>query len=70
MSLKPGVCVDIWDEGVIRAAMFVRDDGKTLTAITVAAHECGHALQHAGHEPMFMLRTRLATTSAVVPIAA
>ena len=21
-------------------------DGKTLTAITVAAHECGHAMQH------------------------
>ena len=35
-------------------------DGKTLTAITVAAHECGHALQHAGAEPMFMLRSRLA----------
>jgi len=35
-------------------------DGKTLTAITVAAHECGHALQHAGAEPMFLLRSRLA----------
>ena len=35
-------------------------DGRTLTAITVAAHECGHALQHAGAEPMFMLRSRLA----------
>jgi len=39
-------------------------DGKTLTAITVAAHECGHALQHAGAEPMFMLRTRLAASAA------
>ena len=37
--------------------------GKTLTAITVAAHECGHALQHAGGEPMFSLRTRLAVAS-------
>ena len=38
-------------------------DGKTLTAITVAAHECGHALQHAGAEPMFELRSRLAASS-------
>ena len=38
-------------------------DGKTLTAITVAAHECGHALQHAGAEPMFMLRSRLARSA-------
>ena len=38
-------------------------EGKTLTAITVAAHECGHALQHAAKEPLFMLRSRLATTS-------
>ena len=30
------------------------------TAITVAAHECGHALQHAGREPLFMWRSRLA----------
>ena len=35
-------------------------DGKTLTTITVAAHECGHALQHAASEPLFLLRTRLA----------
>lgn len=39
-------------------------DGRTLTAITVAAHECGHALQHAGAEPMFALRTRLAVGAA------
>ena len=38
-------------------------DGKTLTAITVAAHECGHALQHAGSEPLFMLRSRLAVSA-------
>jgi Zn-dependent membrane protease YugP len=38
-------------------------DGKTLTAITVAAHECGHALQHAGAEPLFALRSRLAASS-------
>ncbi len=35
-------------------------EGRTLTAITVAAHECGHALQHAGEEPLFMWRSRLA----------
>lgn len=38
-------------------------DGRTLTAITVAAHECGHAMQHAGAEPMFMLRSRLAASA-------
>jgi Zn-dependent membrane protease YugP len=48
-----------------RAVRLSRDkfDGKTLTAITVAAHECGHAFQHAAAEPMFMLRTRLAGVS-------
>lgn len=39
-------------------------NGKTLTSITVAAHECGHALQHAGKEPLFQLRTSLAGASA------
>lgn len=38
-------------------------NAKTLTAITVATHECGHALQHAAKEPLFMLRSRLAITS-------
>lgn len=38
--------------------------GRTLTAITVAAHECGHALQHAGGESMFTLRSRLAVSAA------
>ncbi len=35
-------------------------EGKTLTAITVSAHECGHALQHAAAEPLFQTRTKLA----------
>jgi uncharacterized protein len=39
-------------------------DGRTLTAITVAAHETGHALQHAVQQPMFALRTRLAVIAA------
>ncbi len=34
--------------------------GRSLTSITVAAHECGHALQHARGEPLFALRSRLA----------
>ncbi len=50
-----------------RAVRLSRDkfEGKTLTAITVAAHECGHAYQHAATEPMFMLRTRLASISVI-----
>ncbi len=45
-----------------RSVRLTRDkfEGKTMTAITVAAHECGHAFQHAAAEPMFMMRTRLA----------
>ena len=48
-----------------RAVRLTRDkyEGRTLTAITVAAHECGHALQHAAGEKAFMLRTRLARVS-------
>lgn len=37
--------------------------GRSLTAITIAAHECGHALQHAGREPLFLWRTRLAVSA-------
>ena len=50
-----------------RAVRLTRDkyEGRTLTAITVAAHECGHALQHAAGEPLFLLRTRLAKVSIV-----
>jgi hypothetical protein len=40
-------------------------EGRTLTAITVAAHECGHALQHAAGEPLFRWRTRLAQTAVL-----
>ena len=52
---------------VDRAVRLTRDkfDAKTLTAITIAAHECGHAYQHAAREPMFQLRTRLASVSIV-----
>lgn len=37
--------------------------GKTLTAITVAAHECGHAIQHASGDKLFSWRTRLAMSA-------
>lgn len=57
---------DHYDPGA-RAVRLTRDkfDGKTMTAITVAAHECGHAFQHAATEPMFMMRTRLAGAAAI-----
>lgn len=62
--------VEITDSGdhydpMGRAVRLTRDkyEGKTLTAITVAAHECGHAFQHAAGEPLFIMRTRLARIS-------
>jgi hypothetical protein len=64
--------VEVTDSGdhydpLERAVRLTRDkhDGKTLTAITVAAHECGHAFQHAAGEPMFVMRTRLARVSII-----
>ena len=40
-------------------------NGRSLTAVTVAAHEVGHALQHAeGYRPL-LLRTSLARTAMV-----
>lgn len=40
-------------------------DGKSLTAIAIAAHEVGHAVQHAQNHPMLKLRTRLVQTAAI-----
>ena len=37
--------------------------GKTLAAIVIAANECGHAIQHARREPLFLLRHRLAQSA-------
>lgn len=61
------ITVEISEQGdhydpINRSVCLTRDkyEGKTLTAITVAAHECSHALQHAASEPMFLWRTRLA----------
>jgi Zn-dependent membrane protease YugP len=55
---------DHYDPGDL-AVRLTRDkfEGRTLTAITVAAHECGHAYQHAAAEPLFLLRTRIAKVS-------
>lgn len=38
-------------------------NGKSLTAITIAAHEVGHAMQHAEGYPAFKLRHSLVTVS-------
>jgi len=64
------VKVEVTDLGdhydpLTRAVRLTRDkfEGRTLTAITVAAHECGHAYQHAAAEPLFLMRTRLAKIS-------
>ncbi|MDJ0776520.1 MAG: zinc metallopeptidase [Gammaproteobacteria bacterium] len=66
------IAVEITDAGdhydpQARAVRLTRDkyEGRTMTAITVAAHECGHALQHAAAEPLFMLRSRLAIGSVI-----
>ena len=44
-----------------RAVRLSRDnyDSKSLTAVAVAAHEVGHAIQHQRNEPKLMLRHRL-----------
>lgn len=40
-------------------------EGKTLTSITIAAHECGHAIQHFNRNSLFRMRTNLAKFSNV-----
>jgi Zn-dependent membrane protease YugP len=40
-------------------------NARTLTAITTAAHEVGHAIQHAADEPMLRWRTRLVAITSV-----
>ncbi len=41
-----------------------RYSGQTLTAITIAAHEVGHAIQDARKEKLFVWRTQLATVTS------
>jgi len=62
------VKVEVTDQGdhydpVGKAVRLTEDkfNGMTLTAITVAAHEVGHALQDKAAEPMFRWRSRLAS---------
>jgi uncharacterized protein len=65
-----GVKVEITDNGDhydpdARTVRLTKDkfNGKTLTSITVAAHECGHAIQHATKAPLFIFRCRIAKFS-------
>ena len=44
-------------------------DRNSLTAVTVAAHEVAHALQHAGDYPPFVWRVRLARVAQVTVVA-
>lgn len=62
----PEVNVEVSDMGdhydpVARAVRLSAENfnGHSLTAVTVAAHEVGHALQHAGGEALFNTRQRL-----------
>ena len=40
-------------------------NAKSLTAIAIAAHEVGHAVQHAQNHPMLNLRSRLVKTAVI-----
>ena len=40
-------------------------DGKSLTAVAVAVHEVGHAIQYDRDEPLIKLRTNLATYARI-----
>jgi Zn-dependent membrane protease YugP len=39
-------------------------DGRSLTAVAIAAHEVSHALQHQRKEPSFLLRGKLAKVAS------
>lgn len=41
-------------------------DGKSVTAVAVAAHEVGHALQHKDNYAPLMLRQKLASTCIII----
>jgi len=40
--------------------------GKSLTALSIAAHEVGHAIQHHRHEPLLELRGKMVRLSQIV----
>lgn len=62
-------CTDVGDhyDPQARAVRLARDkyDRKTLTALTTAAHEVAHAIQHANHYSPFIWRMRLAKVARV-----
>ncbi len=65
------VRVEVTDRGdhydpEARAVRLSRDnhDGRSVTAVAVAAHEVGHALQHRDGDPALMRRTRLVKSTA------
>ena len=67
-----GVKVEITESGdhydpKARAVRLTADKhaGRSLTAITTAAHEVGHAIQHASDDPLLRWRTRLVQLAAV-----
>ena len=68
-----GVGVEETEEGqdhydpVARAVRLSPENyhGRSLTAITIAAHEVGHAMQHAANYPLFALRQRLVSLAMV-----
>jgi Zn-dependent membrane protease YugP len=66
------VAVEATDQGdhydpVSRSVRLTQDklEGKSLTAIAVAAHEVGHAIQHHNGYPLFEVRTRLIRVATV-----
>ena len=68
----PDVKVEIDDRGdhydpTEKAVRLTSDNfnKKSLTAIAVAAHEVGHAIQHHRKEPLLQLRTNLVKVAAV-----
>ena len=63
----PAVTVEITEQGdhydpISKSVRLTKDkfEGKTLTSITVAAHEVGHAMQDGLGQPMFRFRTQMA----------
>jgi uncharacterized protein len=40
--------------------------GRSLSAVAIAAHEVGHAIQHVNHEPISRLRSRYSTMARIV----
>jgi Zn-dependent membrane protease YugP len=55
-------------DGVARAVRLTPPvhDGRSVTAVAVATHEVGHALQHAEDMPIFHWRTRLARAGLAI----